>query len=200
MLAAMLALSRPHEAKLREERSPPLPEAEIVTAVAEMALKEQQQQEPQPGGTPPPDAAAVPGILRRLAADTSEARGCPLAWHSLSDGGPCVRPCSLPGRPLSQPSLFELTGPLLLRLPHPHLVVQLITCVGEGHGGPAYCVNTKRIIDLIRMKEARARCAPALSSQCGRPGCPLDLSLCFRSYSFRVVAASRSPFSTRCAG
>ena len=31
---------------------------------------------------------------------------------------------------------------------------ELITCVGEGHGGRAYCVNMRRIIDLIRMKEA----------------------------------------------
>ena len=37
---------------------------------------------------------------------------------------------------------------------------QLVTCVGEAHGGASYCVNMKRIIDLIRMKEARA--APRL--------------------------------------
>ncbi len=32
---------------------------------------------------------------------------------------------------------------------------QLVTCVGEGHAGASYCVNMKRIIDLIRMKEVR---------------------------------------------
>lgn len=66
VLAAMLSLSRPHEAKLREERSPPLPEAEIMGAVAEAAQKE--------GGGQQPDPALVPQILRRLTADTSEAR------------------------------------------------------------------------------------------------------------------------------
>ena len=44
---------------------------------------------------------------------------------------------------------------------------ELITCVGEGHGGPAYCVNMKRIIDLIRMKEAAA--LSALSALCLAP-------------------------------
>lgn len=86
VLAAMLALSRPHEAKLREERSPPLPEAEIVAAVAEMGAQAQSQADAAAGAGPgadagptldgplPPDPAHVPGILRRLAADTSEAR------------------------------------------------------------------------------------------------------------------------------
>ena len=92
VLSAMLILSRPHESKLREERSPPLPEAEIVAAVAEANDSLRLPSE------------RVPAVLLRLAADTSE----------------------------------------------------LITCAGEGHGGPAYCVNMKRIIDLIRMKEVEA--------------------------------------------
>lgn len=127
VLAAMLSLSRPHEAKLKEERSPPLPEAEIVAEVAGARRRE--------GAPPPPEAARVPGILRRLAADTSEVRLV------------CTLPCL---RLLSQRGALCLT---FLRACF--AFVQLITCVGEGHGGPAYCVNTKRIIDLIRMKEAR---------------------------------------------
>ncbi len=41
---------------------------------------------------------------------------------------------------------------------------QLVTCVGEAHGGASYCVNMKRIVDLIRMKEARTHAAGAMVS------------------------------------
>lgn len=30
---------------------------------------------------------------------------------------------------------------------------ELISCVGETHGGSNYCVNMRRIVDLIRIKE-----------------------------------------------
>jgi hypothetical protein len=30
---------------------------------------------------------------------------------------------------------------------------ELISCVGETHGGANYCVNMRRIVDLIRIKE-----------------------------------------------
>ena len=44
-----------------------------------------------------------------------------------------------------------------LRLTAACACVQLVTCVGEAHGGASYCVNMKRIIDLIRMKEVRTQ-------------------------------------------
>ena len=53
-----------------------------------------------------------------------------------------------------------------------------MTCVGEAHGGASYCVNMKRIIDLIRMKEARAaprlRCAARCSLTALRRGLQVD--------------------------
>ena len=101
VLLAMLELSRAHEAKVNEERSTPVSEAEIVREAlaknAEFGV----------------DRAKT--TLEKMANDTSE----------------------------------------------------LITCVGDAHGGPNYCVNMRRIIDLIRMKEIEA----VVRERFGGPAC-----------------------------
>mgnify|MGYP002856249750 FL=1 len=101
LLLAMLELSRAHEAKVNEERSTPVSEAEIVRGAlaknAEFGV----------------DRAKT--TLQKMANDTSE----------------------------------------------------LISCVGDAHGGPNYCVNMRRIIDLIRMKEIEA----VVRERFGGPAC-----------------------------
>lgn len=105
VVAAMLQLSRPHETRLQEDRSAPLAESAIASAVAE-AVACGRATRVQVGG--------VSEVLRRLASDTSE----------------------------------------------------LVTCVGEGHGGASFCVNMKRIIDLIRMKARAGPADPAWGACC----------------------------------
>ena len=101
LLLAMLELSRAHEAKVNEERSTPVSEAEIVRkALAEDAAF---------------GVERAKTTLEKMANDTSE----------------------------------------------------LISCVGDAHGGPNYCVNMRRIIDLIRMKEIEA----VVRERFGGPAC-----------------------------
>lgn len=101
LLLAMLELSRAHEAKVNEERSTPVSEAEIVRKVlAENADF---------------GVDRAKSTLEKMANDTSE----------------------------------------------------LISCVGDAHGGPNYCVNMRRIIDLIRMKEIEA----VVRERFGGPAC-----------------------------
>ena len=101
LLLAMLELSRAHEAKVNEERSTPVSEAEIVRkALAEDAAF---------------GVERAKTTLEKMANDTSE----------------------------------------------------LISCVGDSHGGPTYCVNMRRIIDLIRMKEIEA----VVRERFGGPAC-----------------------------
>ena len=101
LLLAMLELSRAHEAKVNEERSTPVSEAENVRkALAEDAAF---------------GVERAKTTLEKMANDTSE----------------------------------------------------LISCVGDAHGGPNYCVNMRRIIDLIRMKEIEA----VVRERFGGPAC-----------------------------
>ena len=68
VLGAMLTLSRPHESKLREERSPPLPEAEILAATADSALAAELHLTPdRVPGVPTPPAPQTAACAPRCA-------------------------------------------------------------------------------------------------------------------------------------
>jgi hypothetical protein len=146
VIAAMLQLSRPHETRLQEDRSAPLAEAAITAVVAKAATKGACRIQPE----------QVPGT-RGGAALVS------LALHARG-----LRCRALPMRPQRCCAAWRQTRlrcvRSFVRVQCTHRVayagcvcVQLVTCVGEAHGGASYCVNMKRIIDLIRMKEVRAQ-------------------------------------------
>eukprot|EP00218_Dolichomastix_sp_CCMP3274_P007624 CAMPEP_0170134692 /NCGR_PEP_ID=MMETSP0033_2-20121228/2052_1 /TAXON_ID=195969 /ORGANISM="Dolichomastix tenuilepis, Strain CCMP3274" /LENGTH=587 /DNA_ID=CAMNT_0010370261 /DNA_START=23 /DNA_END=1786 /DNA_ORIENTATION=- len=106
VLAAMLRLSRPHEADVREERSPPLSESKIHAEVLDVFA---------PGDPSSPTKADISSTLDLLSLDGND----------------------------------------------------LVTLTGEGPGGKAYCVNMKRIIDVIRIKEVEA----VVRERFGAPTC-----------------------------
>lgn len=136
VVTAMLQLSRPHETRLQEDRSAPLAETAISAAVAEAndcRRSSQLSSEKVSGASfstcrrlQPPTAASYLG--------TRLAQTFCAVWRQTRPRYGDSTACT----PVSSRRL------------------QLVTCVGEGHGGASYCVNMKRIIDLIRMKEARA--------------------------------------------
>ena len=103
VLEAMLQMARNHETGVKEDRSPPLPEAEVATML---------RQRP---GDENISNSQVAQILESLAEDPSE----------------------------------------------------LVSMVGEGHGGKSYCVNMRRILDLIRNKEVEA----VVRQRFGAPAC-----------------------------
>ena len=131
VIAAMLQLSRPHETRLQEDRSAPLAEAAITAVVAKAASKGVWHVQP----------ASVPG---------KGALGT-LVLTVYSPGGRLQTCCA--GLLQTRQRCEWRVSRLCARLTES--TAQLVTCVGEAHGGASYCVNMKRIVDLIRMKEVR---------------------------------------------
>ena len=101
LLLTMLELTRANEAKVNEERSTPVSEADITQATCESNNRA--------------EVEGMKSVIGKLAGDTSE----------------------------------------------------LISCVGETHGGTNYCVNMRRIVDLIRIKEVEA----VVRERFGGPAC-----------------------------
>jgi hypothetical protein len=66
VVAVMLQLSRPHENRLQEERSPPLTESAIIASVARLITDGKARHIT--------SADIVPSVLCELAEDTSEVR------------------------------------------------------------------------------------------------------------------------------
>ena len=132
VIAAMLQLSRPHETRLQEDRSAPLAEAAITALVAKSASKGIWHVQP----------ASVPG--KWVLCVISLFFALTLALLHCRCSSPTCR-----GHIRGATSL----QPYAVCVPDGSSFVQLVTCVGEAHGGASYCVNMKRIVDLIRMKE-----------------------------------------------
>lgn len=152
VLAVMLQLSRPHETRLREDRSAPLAEDAIAAAVAKSTASGQARL----------SNAAVSGASRPAAHSRARCRLTRLALRRRAPppGRRHVRgACALKHR--AAPSTPDAEAH------RPPARAQLVTCVGEVHGRASYCVNMSRIIGLIRMREVDA----VVRERFGGPAC-----------------------------
>jgi hypothetical protein len=139
VVAAMLQLSRPHETRLQEDRSAPLAETAITAAVTESIAAGHAKHLLQPDKVSGTRASQLLQAHVLICVLILCGRGASLPGCRHVRGAHPVRRCSA------------------LHTPEAPCSPQLVTCVGEGHGGASYCVNMKRIIDLIRMKEVRCQ-------------------------------------------